>query len=138
MAALLVSHMGGKKLYILLSIHVVLGTQIGDFQVGIFGSFLDNIDLSDRTEPGFASLSCLAGPPLSVVSIPLDTPKPLIDQGSPNNLNPNFQTAQFVSDCSPLLKANTPQSESNLPLNIHPLTLQSHPQGMSLCTTAHS
>lgn len=84
------------------------------------------------------SFSCLAGPLSSAVSIPLDPPKPLMDQGPQNNLNPNYQTAQFVSDyCNPL-RPHAPQSESNLPINIQPLTLQSHPQGMSRCTTENS
>lgn len=72
------------------------------------------------------------------MSIPLDAPKPLMDQGSQNNLNPNYQTAQLVSDyCTPL-RSHLPQVESNLPINIHPLTLQAHPQGMCLTKKKNS
>ncbi|KAI5612637.1 receptor-interacting serine/threonine-protein kinase 2, partial [Silurus asotus] len=67
----------------------------------------------------------VVGPLSSVISIPLDTPKPLIDQGLQNNLNPNCQVTQLVSGYSIPLR---PQCESNLPINIQPLTLQAHPQ----------
>ncbi|XP_060729837.1 receptor-interacting serine/threonine-protein kinase 2 isoform X2 [Tachysurus vachellii] len=85
---------------------------------------------TDISQPGYLTISnpSHAGPLSSVVSIPLDTPKPLMDQGSQNNLNPNYQTAQLVSDCNIPLRPNTLQNESNLPINIHPLTLQSQPQ----------
>ncbi|GAA6101176.1 receptor-interacting serine/threonine-protein kinase 2 isoform X1 [Tachysurus ichikawai] len=85
---------------------------------------------TDISQPGYLTISnpSHAGPLSSVVSIPLDTPKSLMDQGSQNNLNPNYPTAQPVSDCNIPLRPNTPQNESNLPINIHPLTLQSQPQ----------
>ncbi|KAK3545424.1 hypothetical protein QTP70_007403 [Hemibagrus guttatus] len=89
---------------------------------------------TDISQPGYLTISnpSNAGPLPSVLSIPLDTPKPLMDQGSQNNLNPNDQTAQFASDfCNPL-RPHAPQSESNLPINIQPLTLQSHPQEFPL------
>lgn len=79
-----------------------------------------------------ASFSCLAGPQCSsVMSIPLDTPKPLMDQSSQNNLNPNYQSAQPILDYNTPFRPNLPQSESNLPININPLTLQAQPQGRS-------
>ncbi|XP_027004420.1 receptor-interacting serine/threonine-protein kinase 2 isoform X1 [Tachysurus fulvidraco] len=85
---------------------------------------------TDISQPGYLTISnpSHAGPLSSVVSIPLDTPKPLMDQGSQNNLNPNYPTAQLVSDCNIPIRPNVPQNESNLPINIHPLTLQSQPQ----------
>ncbi|KAG7329724.1 hypothetical protein KOW79_005946 [Hemibagrus wyckioides] len=94
---------------------------------------------TDISQPGYLTISnpSHAGPLSSVVSIPLDTPKPLMDQGPQNNLNPNYQTAQFVSDCCNPLRPHAPQSESNLPINIQPLTLQSHPQEFPLLLDTH-
>ncbi|KAI5103845.1 receptor-interacting serine/threonine-protein kinase 2, partial [Silurus meridionalis] len=82
---------------------------------------------TDISQPGYLTISnpSHVGPLSSVISIPLDTPKPLIDQGSQNNLNPNCQVTQLVSGYSIPLR---PQCESNLPINIQPLTLQAHPQ----------
>ncbi|KAL6489913.1 hypothetical protein MHYP_G00002580 [Metynnis hypsauchen] len=87
---------------------------------------------TDMSQPGFLTISNPShGPqrPLSsVLSLPLDAPKPLIDQSSQNNLNPEYQTAQPISAFNIPVKPHPPQSESDLPLNIHPLTLQTHPQ----------
>uniref|UniRef100_A0A3B4CIU7 Receptor-interacting serine/threonine-protein kinase 2 n=1 Tax=Pygocentrus nattereri TaxID=42514 RepID=A0A3B4CIU7_PYGNA len=91
---------------------------------------------TDISQPGFLTISnpshgnsfTLFSPhrPLSsVLSLPLDAPKPLIDQ---NNLNPEYQMAQPISAFNIPVKPHPPQTESDLPLNIHPLTLQTHPQ----------
>uniref|UniRef100_A0AAR2KL76 Receptor-interacting serine/threonine-protein kinase 2 n=1 Tax=Pygocentrus nattereri TaxID=42514 RepID=A0AAR2KL76_PYGNA len=75
--------------------------------------------------PCAASLLGPHRPLSSVLSLPLDAPKPLIDQ---NNLNPEYQMAQPISAFNIPVKPHPPQTESDLPLNIHPLTLQTHPQ----------
>ncbi|RXN35360.1 receptor-interacting serine threonine- kinase 2-like protein [Labeo rohita] len=54
--------------------------------------------------------------------------KPLVDHCSRNNLSPEYQTAQVVSDLNIPIKPHVPQSESDLALAIQPLTLQAHPQ----------
>ncbi|XP_026854126.2 receptor-interacting serine/threonine-protein kinase 2 [Electrophorus electricus] len=85
---------------------------------------------TDMSQPGFLTISNPSqggGPLPSVLSLPMDSPKPLMDQGSQNNLNPEYQTAQPVSDFNIPLKPHPPQTESDLPLNIHSLTLQAHP-----------
>ncbi|KAL0199886.1 hypothetical protein M9458_003073, partial [Cirrhinus mrigala] len=64
----------------------------------------------------------------SLMSLPLDPPKPLLDHCSRNNLSPEYQTAQPVSDLNIPFKPLAPQSESDLALAIQPLTLQAHPQ----------
>uniref|UniRef100_A0A8C2H557 Receptor-interacting serine/threonine-protein kinase 2 n=1 Tax=Cyprinus carpio TaxID=7962 RepID=A0A8C2H557_CYPCA len=69
-----------------------------------------------------------AGPQASLMSLPLDAPKPLVDHCSRNNLNPEYQTAQPVSDLNIPFKPHVSQSESDLPLPIQPLTLQPHSQ----------
>ncbi|XP_036452987.1 receptor-interacting serine/threonine-protein kinase 2-like [Colossoma macropomum] len=87
---------------------------------------------TDMSQPGFLTISNPSHgthrPLLSVLSLPLDAPKPLIDQSSQNNLNPEYQTAQPISAFNIPVKPHPPQSESDLPLNIHPLTLQTHQQ----------
>ncbi|XP_072544443.1 receptor-interacting serine/threonine-protein kinase 2 isoform X2 [Salminus brasiliensis] len=91
---------------------------------------------TDMSQPGFLTISNPShgahGPLSSVISLPLDAPKPLMDQSSQNNLNPAYQTAHAISDFNIPLKPHPPQSESDLPLNIHPLTLQAHPQDFTL------
>lgn len=69
-----------------------------------------------------------AGPQASLISLPLDAPKPLVDHCSQNNLSPEYQTAQHVSDLNIPFNPHASQSESDLPLPIQPLTLQPHPQ----------
>ncbi|KAL7876535.1 hypothetical protein AOLI_G00114980 [Acnodon oligacanthus] len=87
---------------------------------------------TDMSQPGFLTISNPSHGPhrplLSVLSLPLDAPKPLVDQSSQNNLNPDYQTAQPISAFNIPVKPHPAQSESDLPLNIHPLTLQTHPQ----------
>lgn len=87
---------------------------------------------TEMSQPGFLTISNPPHGGISVVSIPADGPKPLIDQSYADNLNP-YQTAQPASDVNMPHKLQTPQSESNLPLNF-PLnisqasTLQAHTQ----------
>lgn len=93
---------------------------------------------AEMSHPGFLTISNIppsqglsaaqAGLPSSLVSLPLDPPKPLMDHCSRNNLSPEFQTAQPVSDFNIPMKPHSPQSESDLALAIQPLTLQPHPQ----------
>ncbi|KAI4882231.1 hypothetical protein NFI96_003594 [Prochilodus magdalenae] len=91
---------------------------------------------TDMSQPGFLTISNPSHgahrPLSSVISLPLDAPKPLMDQSSQNNLNPEYQTAQPVSVFNIPCKPHLPQSESDVPLNIHPLTLQTHPQDYPL------
>ncbi|KTG34191.1 hypothetical protein cypCar_00026372 [Cyprinus carpio] len=54
--------------------------------------------------------------------------KPLVDHCSRNNLNPEYQTAQPVSDLNIPFKPHVSQSESDLPLPTQPFTLQPHSQ----------
>ncbi|XP_076828097.1 receptor-interacting serine/threonine-protein kinase 2 [Brachyhypopomus gauderio] len=91
---------------------------------------------TDMSQPGFLTMSSPSqgGPLPSVLSLPMDTPKPLMDQGSQNNLNPEYQTAQPISDFNIPLKPHLPQTETDLPLNFHPLTLQTHPQDFPLAS----
>ncbi|TRZ03510.1 hypothetical protein DNTS_030410 [Danionella cerebrum] len=67
------------------------------------------------------------GPQSSSVSLSLDTPKPLLDHCSQNNLSTEYQTAQPVSDLNIPLKPQATQSEAELSLAMQPLTLQQHP-----------
>nr|AAM76920.1 protein kinase RICK [Danio rerio] len=88
---------------------------------------------AEISQPGFLTIStpsqgAYAGLPSSLMSLPLDPPKPLMDNCSPNNLSPEYQTAQVVSDLNIPFKAHAPQSESELALAIQPLTLHPHPQ----------
>uniref|UniRef100_A0A671NZD2 Receptor-interacting serine/threonine-protein kinase 2 n=1 Tax=Sinocyclocheilus anshuiensis TaxID=1608454 RepID=A0A671NZD2_9TELE len=91
---------------------------------------------AEMSHPGFLTISnpsrgvsgAQAGPQASLMSLPLDSPKPLVDHCSRNNLSPEYQTAQPVSDLNIPFKPHTPQSESDLALAIQPLTLQPHPQ----------
>ncbi|XP_059358341.1 receptor-interacting serine/threonine-protein kinase 2 [Carassius carassius] len=91
---------------------------------------------AEMSHPGFLTIStpsqgvsgAQAGPPASLISLPLDPPKPLVDHYSRNNLSPEYQTAQPVSDISIPFKPRAPQSEIDLALAIQPLTLQPHPQ----------
>ncbi|XP_050992183.1 receptor-interacting serine/threonine-protein kinase 2 [Labeo rohita] len=91
---------------------------------------------AEMSHPGFLTISnpsqgvsgAQAGPQTSIMSLPLDPPKPLVDHCSRNNLSPEYQTAQVVSDLNIPIKPHVPQSESDLALAIQPLTLQAHPQ----------
>ncbi|XP_026062628.1 receptor-interacting serine/threonine-protein kinase 2-like isoform X1 [Carassius auratus] len=92
---------------------------------------------AEMSHPGFLTISnpsqagvsgAQAGPQASLISLPLDAPKPLVDHCSRNNLSPEYQTAQPVSDINIPFKPRAPQSEIDLALAIQPLTLQPHPQ----------
>uniref|UniRef100_A0A8C2JBW3 Receptor-interacting serine/threonine-protein kinase 2 n=1 Tax=Cyprinus carpio TaxID=7962 RepID=A0A8C2JBW3_CYPCA len=91
---------------------------------------------AEMSHPGFLTISnpsqgvsgAQAGPQPSLISLPLDPPKPLMDYCSRNNLSPEYQTAQPVSDLNIPFKLHAPQSEIDLALAIQPLTLQTHPQ----------
>ncbi|KAK9979763.1 hypothetical protein ABG768_013177 [Culter alburnus] len=91
---------------------------------------------ADISHPGFLTISnppqgvsgAQAGPPSSLISLPLDPPKPLMDHCFRNNLSTENQTTQPVSDLNIPFKPHVSQSESDLPLAIQPLTLQPHPQ----------
>ncbi|XP_052404091.1 receptor-interacting serine/threonine-protein kinase 2 isoform X2 [Carassius gibelio] len=91
---------------------------------------------AEMSHPGFLTISnpsqgvsgAQAGPQASLISLPLDPPKPLVDHCSRNNLSPEYQTAQPVSDINIPFKPRAPQSEIDLALAIQPLTLQPHPQ----------
>lgn len=91
---------------------------------------------TDMSQPGFLTISNPShgahGPSSSVISLPMDAPKPLIDQSCPNNLNPAYQTAHAISDFNIPPKPHPPQCESDVPLNIHPLPLQTHDFPLSL------
>ncbi|XP_066537252.1 receptor-interacting serine/threonine-protein kinase 2 [Hoplias malabaricus] len=91
---------------------------------------------TDMSQPAFLTISNPShgahGPIPSVLSLPLDAPKPLLDQSFQNNLNPQYQTAQPISNYNIPLKPHPPQTECDLPLNIQPLTLQTHPQDFPL------
>ncbi|XP_043117345.1 receptor-interacting serine/threonine-protein kinase 2 [Puntigrus tetrazona] len=97
------------------------------------GSSFQEAEISN---PGFLTISnpsqgvsgAQAGPQASLISLPLDPPKPLVDHCSRNNLSPEYQTAQAISDLNIPCKPHAPQSESDLALAIQPLTLQTHPQ----------
>ncbi|XP_056598696.1 receptor-interacting serine/threonine-protein kinase 2 isoform X1 [Triplophysa dalaica] len=89
---------------------------------------------AEISHPGFLTISNIppsAGLPSSLVSIPLDPPKPLIDHYSRNNLNPEYQITQPVSDFNIPMKPHSPQSVSDLAPAIQPLTLQPHPQDLT-------
>uniref|UniRef100_A0A8C1AD93 Receptor-interacting serine/threonine-protein kinase 2 n=1 Tax=Cyprinus carpio carpio TaxID=630221 RepID=A0A8C1AD93_CYPCA len=91
---------------------------------------------AEMSHPGFLTISnpsqgvsgAQAGPQASLISLPLDPPKPLMDHCSRNNLSPEYQTVQPVSDLNIPFKPHAPQSEIDLALAIQPLTLQTHPQ----------
>ncbi|XP_051722765.1 receptor-interacting serine/threonine-protein kinase 2 isoform X1 [Ctenopharyngodon idella] len=91
---------------------------------------------ADISHPGFLTISnpsqgvsgAQAGPQPSLMSLPLDPPKPLMDHCFRNNLSTENQTAQPVSDLNIPFKPHASQSESDLALAIQPLTLQPHPQ----------
>ncbi|XP_057189762.1 receptor-interacting serine/threonine-protein kinase 2 [Triplophysa rosa] len=86
---------------------------------------------AEISHPGFLTISNIPpsqGLPSSLVSIPLDSPKPLVDHCSRNNLSPEYQTAQPVSDFNIPLETHSPQCESDLAPAIQPLTLQPQPQ----------
>ncbi|XP_048020501.1 receptor-interacting serine/threonine-protein kinase 2-like [Megalobrama amblycephala] len=91
---------------------------------------------AEISHPGFLTISnpsqgvsgAQAGPPSSLISLPLDPPKPLMDHCFRNNLSTENQTTQPVSDLNIPFKPHVSQSESDLPLAIQPLTLQPHPQ----------
>uniref|UniRef100_A0A3B1KH58 Receptor-interacting serine/threonine-protein kinase 2 n=1 Tax=Astyanax mexicanus TaxID=7994 RepID=A0A3B1KH58_ASTMX len=93
---------------------------------------------TDMSQPGFLTISNpfhgngAHGPPSSVISLPMDAPKPLIDQSCQNNLNPAYQTAYPISDFNIPPKPHPPQSESDVPINIHPLTLQAQDFPLSM------
>ncbi|XP_065125301.1 receptor-interacting serine/threonine-protein kinase 2-like [Paramisgurnus dabryanus] len=93
---------------------------------------------ADISLPGFLTISNIppsqglsapqAGPQPSIMSLPMDPPKPLVDNCSRNNLSPEYQTAQHISDLNIRMKPHSPQSESEMALDIQPLTIQPHPQ----------
>ncbi|XP_051990425.1 receptor-interacting serine/threonine-protein kinase 2-like isoform X1 [Xyrauchen texanus] len=93
---------------------------------------------AEMSHPGFLTisspsqgLSAAPGvPKSSLMSLPLDSPKPLVDHCSRNNLSPEYPTGQLGSDFNIPIKPHTPQTESDLALAIQPLTLQPHPQDL--------
>ncbi|XP_051552867.1 receptor-interacting serine/threonine-protein kinase 2-like [Myxocyprinus asiaticus] len=92
---------------------------------------------AEMSHPGFLTISnpsqglsaAQCGPQSSLMSVPLDPPKPLVDHCSRNNPSPEYPMAQLVSDFNIPIKPQSP-NESDLALAIQPLTLQPHPQDL--------
>ncbi|XP_062849885.1 receptor-interacting serine/threonine-protein kinase 2-like isoform X2 [Trichomycterus rosablanca] len=75
---------------------------------------------TDISQPAFlTSSNSPYGGPFSMGSIPMDAPKPLMEQSYHNNLNPD----------TPMIQPNT---DASIPFNIQQLTLNPHPQDFTV------